>query len=78
MKKALLVALLCVFSIVLGLDIWRRINVFEYAKHESPDGRFVIRVMEYPRLFGHLPGDAGGGSGYVELVETRYTRSLGE
>lgn len=31
----------------------------------------MVQVFEYPRLFGHMPGDAGGGDGYVQLVNTQ-------
>lgn len=72
--KKLLVGLLLVSLIVLCGVIWRKESAFIYAVHESPDGRFIVRVMEYPRIFGHFPGDSGGGNGYVELIDTQADR----
>jgi len=55
---------------ILGGVLWRKESAFLYAIHKSPDGSFAVRVMEYPRILGHFPGDSGGGSGYVELIDT--------
>ena len=68
--KKFLVAFIVLALAILGGVIWRKESAFVYATHKSPDGGFVVRIMEYPRIFGHFPGDAGGGSGYVELIDT--------
>jgi hypothetical protein len=74
--KKLLVALIVLALAILGGVIWRKESSFVYATHKSPDGSFVVRVMEYPRILGHFPGDSGGGSGYVELIDTDTKRVL--
>ncbi len=76
MKKIISLLLIIVILISVGVFAWRRVNVFEYAKHVSPDGRFAIRVMEYPQVFGHMPGDSGSGSGCVELVDLKTNEVL--
>jgi hypothetical protein len=75
MKKILATFIVLTLAILGGV-IWRKESAFVYATHKSPDGNFVVRVMEYPRVFGHFPGDAGGGSGYVELIDTRTNQIL--
>lgn len=74
--KYLLAAFIVLAVAILGGLIWRQKSGIVYASHRSPDGSFVVRVMEYPRIFGHFPGDAGGGSGYVELIDTHTNQVL--
>jgi len=73
MKKSL-ITILVVSLLVLSVSIWRKTSAFEYSTYTSPDGRFVVRVMEYPRILGHFPGDSGGGNGYVELIDAQTMR----
>jgi len=56
--------------------IWQTQSASVYAIHKSPDEKYMIRVMQYPQIFGHMPGEAGGGSGYVELIDVQTSRVM--
>ena len=75
MKKIFVACIAVTLLIVCG-GIWRKESAYEFAPFKSPNGRYHVRITAYPRLFGHFPGDAGGDSGYVELIDNRTNRVL--
>ena len=76
MKKIITALISLVIVAVILFNVWREYSAFVYATYNSPNSKYIIRVTEYPRLLGHMPGDAGGGSGYVELIEVQTSRVL--
>lgn len=66
-----------IYALASGIYLyWRKNSAFVYATHQSPDSRFMIQVIEYPQLLGHLPGDSGSGGGFVQLIDRRTGKVL--
>jgi hypothetical protein len=71
MKKAILILALFLNVLVATYYTWLERGTSLYNSFDSPDKHFSLLVYSYPQLLGHMPGDSGGGGGYVQLVENR-------